>query len=128
MSDNPRAPQSTGELPATGKDLAEQFLQTAGIEIVSRDWQCSYGGLDLITRDAGTTAFVTVTTPAEPAQPGGNMADALLSPTERRRIRRLALLWLTDSDGPWQRIRFDVVTVVVGTDGDPRIEHHKAVF
>jgi len=110
--------------PTTGKDLAEQFLQTVGIEIVCRDWRCSYGGLDLITRDAGTTAFVTVATPAEP----GGVAAELLSPAQRRRIRRLALLWLTDSDGPWQRIRFDVVTVVASTDSDPRIEHHKAVF
>lgn len=127
MSDNPRTthPAATLSAATTGKDMAEQFLQTAGIEIVCRDWQCSYGGLDLVTRDAGTTAFVTVITSAEP---GGDKATELLSRTERQRIRRLALLWLTDQDGPWQRIRFDVVSVVARPDGAPQIEHHKAVF
>ncbi|WP_280421316.1 YraN family protein [Nocardia carnea] len=134
MADDPRAtgpaeeptPQEpSGPPPATSQELAARHLHAAGIEIVCRSLRSPYVGLDLVIRDAGTTAFVTVITSANP---GGGVAAESLSRTERRRIRRFALRWLADSDGPWQRIRFDVVSIVTPTDGDPLITHHKAVF
>lgn len=126
MADEPRLTCPTSlPTPASSKNLATRFLQSAGLEIVCRDWQCAYGGLDLVARDAGITAFVTVIFSTGPGDDG---RAAALSRTERQRIRRLALLWLTDGNGPWQRIRFDVVSVTRTTDGHPLITHDKAVF
>jgi putative endonuclease len=48
--------------------------------------------------------------------------------TKQQRIRRLALLWLNEQAGPWRRIRFDVVSVLLVPEQEPVIDHLKAVF
>ncbi|WP_378732535.1 YraN family protein [Nocardia brasiliensis] len=112
-------------LGAQGEELAAQFLQAAGMEIVSRNWRCRYGELDLIARDAEVTAFVEVKTRS--GLGFGIPAEAVTF-TKRQRIRRLALLWLAEQDGPWRHIRFDVVSVLLTRGHKPIIDHLKAVF
>lgn len=95
------------------------------MEIIARNWRCRYGELDLVIREAGVTAFVEVKT-----RSGLNFGPPTEAVTfaKRQRIRRLALLWLSEQDGPWQRVRFDVVSVLLAKDAKPAIEHLKAVF
>ncbi|AXK88426.1 YraN family protein [Nocardia farcinica] len=112
-------------LGAHGEELAARFLRDAGMEIVARNWRCRYGELDLIARDAQTTAFVEVKT--RRGLGFGTPAEAVTF-TKRQRIRRLALLWLAEQDGPWQQIRFDVVSVLMTPGHRPVIDHLKAVF
>ncbi|WP_328397612.1 YraN family protein [Nocardia sp. NBC_00416] len=112
-------------LGAQGEDLAARYLQAAGMEIVCRNWRCRYGELDLVVRDAEVTAFVEVKTRSGLGY--GIPAEAVTY-QKRQRIRRLALLWLTEQDGPWRRIRFDVVSVLVSRTGEPVIDHLQAVF
>lgn len=112
-------------LGAHGEQLAAQYLQSAGMEIIGRNWRCRYGELDLIVRDAGVTAFVEVKTRSGLGY--GIPAEAV-TPEKQRRIRKLALLWLTEQDGPWQRIRFDVVSILLPRTAEPVIEHLRAVF
>jgi len=112
-------------LGAHGEELAARHVQAAGMEIIARNWRCRYGELDLVIRDAGVTAFVEVKT-----RSGRNFGPPTEAVTfaKRQRIRRLALLWLSEQDGPWQRVRFDVVSVLLAKDAEPAIEHLKAVF
>jgi putative endonuclease len=112
-------------LGAQGEELAAQFLRTAGLEIVERNWRCRYGELDLIARDADVTAFVEVKTRS--GLGFGSPAEAVTF-TKQQRIRRLALLWLDEQPGPWRRIRFDVVSVLLVGENEPVIKHLKAVF
>ncbi len=95
------------------------------MEIVARNWRCRYGELDLIARAAATTVFVEVKTRRSLAY--GTPAEAVTF-GKQQRIRRLALLWLAEQDGPWQHIRFDVVSVLMTPGQRPRIEHLEAVF
>ena len=112
-------------LGAHGEELAAQFLQAAGMEIVGRNWRCRYGELDLIAQDTRVTAFVEVKTRS--GLNFGTPAEAVTF-TKRQRIRRLALIWLAEQDGPWRHIRFDVVGVLVTRGHQPVIDHLKAVF
>jgi putative endonuclease len=112
-------------LGAQGEELAARYLQAAGMEIVCRNWRCRYGELDLIVRDAGVTVFVEVKTRSGL---GFGIPAEAVTHDKRRRIRRLALLWLTEQAGPWQRIRFDVVSVLLSRTGEPVIEHLEGVF
>ncbi len=95
------------------------------MDIICRNWRCRYGELDLIAREGDTTAFIEVKTRTGLGY--GTPAEAVTY-TKQQRIRRLALLWLADQDGPWRRIRFDVVSVLVIREREPVIEHLKAVF
>ncbi|MEV0028045.1 YraN family protein [Nocardia sp. NPDC050793] len=112
-------------LGAYGEELAARFLQDAGMEIVVRNWRCRYGELDLIARDSDTTAFVEVKTRS--GLGFGTPAEAVTF-TKQQRIRRLALLWLAEQDGPWRRIRFDVISVLIAPGHRPVIDHLEAVF
>lgn len=47
---------------------------------------------------------------------------------KQRRLRRLAALYLQCERGPWVRVRFDVVSVLLLPDSEPILEHHKAAF
>ncbi|WP_216893360.1 YraN family protein [Nocardia alni] len=112
-------------LGAQGEELAAQFLRTAGMEIIERNWRCRFGELDLIAREEDVTAFVEVKTRS--GRGFGIPAEAVTF-TKQQRIRRLALLWLDQQTGPWRRIRFDVVSVLLIREQEPVIEHLKAVF
>jgi putative endonuclease len=112
-------------LGAHGEELAAQYLRGAGMEIVEQNWRCRYGELDLIVRDAEITAFVEVKT--RTGLGFGVPAEAVTF-AKQQRIRRLALLWLNEQAGPWLRIRFDVVSVLLPPKSAPVIEHLKAAF
>ncbi|RDI69484.1 YraN family protein [Nocardia pseudobrasiliensis] len=112
-------------LGAHGEELAARYLRAAGMRIVDRNWRCRYGELDLIARDAAVTAFVEVKT--RTGLSFGRPAEAVTR-TKQRRIRRLAVLWLEAHPGPWVRIRFDVVSVLLLPGRRPVIEHLEAVF
>ncbi|MGW5310149.1 YraN family protein [Nocardia thailandica] len=112
-------------LGAFGEELAAQYLREAGMEILARNWRCRYGELDLVVREAELTAFVEVKTRS--GFGFGTPAEAVTF-AKQQRIRRLALLWLAEQDGPWQRIRFDVVSVLVRRGHRPVVEHRPAVF
>ncbi|WP_280454162.1 YraN family protein [Nocardia brasiliensis] len=101
-------------------DLAARHLEQAGLRITARRWRCRYGSLDLVARDATTIVFVAVLRlpSAPPAQ------TAPLSFAARQRLRRLALLWLAEQDGPFGPIRFDAVFV----PELPALEHHRDIF
>ncbi|UAK29849.1 YraN family protein [Nocardia asteroides] len=112
-------------LGARGEELAAKFLCAAGMEIVARNWRCRYGELDLIVLDGDVTAFVEVKTRSGL---GYGMPAESVTFAKQQRIRRLALLWLAEQDGPWRRIRFDVVSVLVAHGRAPVIDHLEAVF
>ncbi|KAF0847851.1 YraN family protein [Nocardia caishijiensis] len=112
-------------LGAYGEKLAAQYLCEAGMQIVARNWRCRYGELDLIVQDPSVTAFVEVKT-----RSGLGFGSPAESVTfhKQQRIRRLALLWLAQQDGPWRRIRFDVVSVLVTRGDKPVIDHLTGAF
>ncbi|MCU1644531.1 MAG: hypothetical protein JWN03_4806 [Nocardia sp.] len=113
-------------LGAHGEELAARYLRDAGMEIVARNWRCRYGELDLIGRDrAGVTVFIEVKTRRGLAY--GPPAEAVTF-LKQQRIRRLALLWLHEQGGPWSRVRFDVVSVLMRPGTAPVIDHLEAVF
>ncbi|NNH72721.1 YraN family protein [Nocardia uniformis] len=112
-------------LGARGEDLAAEHLRSTGMEIVDRNWRCRYGELDLIARAPGVTAFVEVKTRSGV---GFGLPAEAVTFHKQQRIRRLALLWLAEQDCPWQRIRFDVVSVLIPPGRDPEIKHLPGVF
>lgn len=118
-------------LGAFGERIAAQRLERSGHHILARNARTRRGEIDLISEDAGTLVFVEVKTiragnsrgPAAPAHAVGARKQA--------RVRMLAREWLASERprGRFSAVRFDVVGVLIGPDGEPQeVEHIEAAF
>lgn len=114
------------ELGALGEQLAAEHLTGLGLQIVTRNWRCRYGELDLIAVDpaADTVVFVEVKT-----RTGDGFGGLAYAVTEQkaRRLRRLAAAWLASQDQHWAAIRIDVIGVRIGRRRTPEISHLQGV-
>jgi putative endonuclease len=117
-----------------GEQVAAEHLEAAGLVILSRNWRCREGELDIVAREAGELVFVEVKTRSSLAY--GSPAAAV-DRTKATRIRRLALHWLAAERAGrsataggadyWSALRFDVICVIRGA-GTPQIEHLRGAF
>jgi putative endonuclease len=120
-------PMTTATLAvgAYGERLAVAHLVDAGLRIVARNWRCSDGEIDIIAWDGDDIVFCEVKT--RRGLGFGSPAEAVVV-AKTRRLRRLALLWLTAHDVHPREIRFDVVSVLPQRRGAARVEHVRGAF
>jgi putative endonuclease len=112
-----------------GERLAADHLEAAGLEILSRNWRCREGEVDIVARDGTVLVFVEVKTRSSRAF--GTPAEAV-DRTKSARIRQLALRWIMaqrelGEPAFWASVRFDVVSVVRGPRGI-ELDHLAGVF
>lgn len=109
-----------------GQKKAEKFLKRQRLRTLARNFAFSGGELDLVMGDRdGTIVFVEVKTRRdETFMP----AVAAVNAKKRRHITRTAKCFLKQfkiSDRP---LRFDIVTVILGKKGKPKIQHYPNAF
>jgi len=94
-----------------GEDLAHRFLRTKGYMIVARNYRLSSGDAeaDLIAWDGPTLVFVEVKS-RETADFGP--PERAIGEVKRAHLIRIAREYTRKTGTPWDRIRFDIVTVV----------------
>jgi putative endonuclease len=110
------------QLGAMGEALAVDHLTKMGLRIVSRNWRCRYGELDVIAVDEFSRTLVFVEVKTRTGDGFGGLANAV-TPRKVGRLRRLAGLWLAGQDEHWAAIRIDVIGVRVGRRRTPEITH-----
>ncbi len=95
-----------------GEDLAHRFLRAKGYTIVARNYRLSSGDAeaDLIAWDGTTLVFVEVKS-RETADFGP--PERAIGEEKRAHMLRIARAYTRKTETPWDRIRFDVVTVVM---------------
>jgi putative endonuclease len=95
-----------------GEDLAHRFLRAQGYTIVARNYRLSSGDAeaDLIGWDGTTLVFVEVKS-RETADFGP--PERAIGEEKRAHMLRIARAYTRKTETPWDRIRFDVVTVVM---------------
>lgn len=109
--------RQTGRL---GEDHAAGFMEARGGVVISRNWRCRAGELDLVVLDAaGRLRFVEVR--ARTGTGFGTPAESV-TPDKQRRLRRLAAHWLSENPGRWRQVCFDVVGVDLADPTRPRLE------
>ncbi|GIO06285.1 UPF0102 protein [Brevibacillus reuszeri] len=115
MTDQRRA------LGQKGEQMAEEFLEQKGYEIISRNARTRRGEIDLIAMDGSTLVFVEVRTRASHAY-----GTALESVTWRKRqkLRELALEYLQSWEGYVPSFRFDVIAVERADRGKSEAAYH----
>ena len=97
---------------ADGEAAVARWYEQRGYEVVSRNWRCKEGELDLVVRQARTIVFCEVKSRSSTAF--GAPVEAV-NREKQARLRRLAARWLEDAAPVRPKeIRFDVASVLAG--------------
>jgi len=105
------ADQATGRL---GEDIAHRHLGRAGLIVVARNYRTRSGHaeVDLIAWESSTLVFVEVKT--RQTEEYGT-PDRAIGEEKERSLYRAAREYSRRIDVPWERVRFDIVNVVLTT-------------
>ena len=105
------------------EDFALRYLEARGLTLVTRNFRCRVGELDLILRDGGQLVFVEVR--SRRSSQFGTPAESVTR-TKQQRLLRAAAFYLQR-----QRLdlpcRFDVVAILQ-TGNEPRVEWIRDAF
>jgi putative endonuclease len=103
------------------EDLAHRHLESRGFTVIARNWRAPGGAeVDLIALDGGRTVFVEVK--ARSSTEFGSPERAI-DAMKLRALSRAAASWRQAKGLPAERLRFDLVTVVLSDP--PRLEHER---
>jgi putative endonuclease len=107
-----------------GEQLAAEHLQQAGYRILARNWRCAEGEIDIVAVDRRVLVACEVKT-----RSGTGYGTPLEAITwkKRRRLRRLAINWVTAHGVLFDEVRVDVVAVLKTRTGDFTVEHIRGV-
>lgn len=105
-----------------GEELAAQQLQGEGFDIVTRNWRCEVGELDLVARDGECLVLVEVRT-----RRGRSLGtpEESITPAKQTRIIDLSEAYVQESGwtGDW---RIDVVAIEMDRRGRVlRVDHYE---
>jgi putative endonuclease len=108
-----------------GEDLAHRFLRRQGFTIVARNYRLSAGDAeaDLIAWEGEALVFVEVKS-RETSEYGP--PERAIGEEKRAHLKRVAREYTRKTETPWERVRFDVVTVILSRP--PRLELIRAAF
>ncbi|MGB8993715.1 MAG: YraN family protein [Pseudonocardiaceae bacterium] len=119
------ANRRSDELGKRGEDLAADYLAGTGLVVLSRNWRCREGEIDLIATDGERLVVCEVKTRSGTGY--GEPSEAV-TPAKAARIRRVTAVWLRTYAVGWCEIRFDVVAVLCPQDGPATVEHLQGAF
>ncbi|WP_022899748.1 YraN family protein [Humibacter albus] len=111
------------ELGRRGEELATRYLTAHGYRVLSRNWRCSLGEIDVIAERSGLVAIVEVKTRSSLAY--GHPFDAITA-QKAARLRRLAAQWCQETGEAVRELRIDAIAVLApagALDRDVVIEH-----
>ncbi len=105
-----------------GEELAARQLQEKGFEIVSRNWRCETGELDLVALDGACLVLVEVRT-----RRGRSLGtpEESITPAKQMRLIDLSEAYVQESEWPgdW---RIDVVAIEMDRRGRVlRVDHYE---
>ena len=121
----PAADRHSKLLGKRGEDLAADYLAGAGLVVLSRNWRCRDGELDLVATDGERLIVCEVKTRSGTGY--GEPSEGV-TPAKAARIRRVAAAWLRTYRVGWCEIRFDIVAVLCPQGGPVTVEHLQGAF
>ena len=108
-----------------GEDIAHRFLQRAGIVIVARNYRIGTGAgeIDLVGWDSDRLVIVEVK--ARQTDEYG-APDRAIGHEKKQSLLRAARDYARRAEAPWDKVRFDVVNVLLTTP--PTVTHFRDVM
>ena len=111
-------------LGKAGEDLAERYLKRQGYAIVARNYRCPLGEIDLIAVNRRVVVFVEVKT--RRVDTSGAPLESV-NAAKQRRLKRIALHYLSKHHLHDRDVQFDVVGVSLRSD-PPAVQHVRQAF
>jgi putative endonuclease len=109
-----------------GEKRCEKFLKRKGLRILTRNFSCKTGELDLVMVDTdGSIVFVEVRTRVDEKF---SSVESSITSAKKARLFRTVRFFLAAHDINDRPFRFDVVTIVLGQKGRPQIRYYKNAF
>lgn len=108
-----------------GEDLAARYLEKQGLVLLSRNWRCREGELDIVATDGHLLIMCEVKT--RTGTSFGTPAEAV-DDAKANRIRRLSRRWRVAHGVGYCEERFDIVGVLWPPGETPQISHLRGVF
>ncbi len=107
-------------LGRAGERRAEKELRRKRFRVVTRNYRCPLGEIDLVALDDATVVFVEVKT-----RTGNDLADPQDAVTreKQRRLYRAAEFFLKQTRSQDRPCRFDVVAITLNDAGGMDVEH-----
>ncbi len=96
-------------LGSYGENLAARWYEEHGYVLVSRNWRCREGEIDLVLTRARLLVFCEVKTRSSNAY--GSPAAAV-TPAKQARLRKLGMRWIDAHQMRPSTIRFDVACLI----------------
>ncbi len=93
-----------------GEDAPVAFLREKGLIIISRNYRCPLGEIDIIAEDAGTTVFVEVRSRTGRFR---GAPEESVNYKKGRKLKKLALYYMQSVYGHDVPCRIDLVAVMV---------------
>jgi putative endonuclease len=107
-----------------GENVAAKYLRNKGYRIITRNFRCAMGEVDIIARDQGTLVFVEVKT-RETDEP---TPETQVNHDKQHQLTKAGRYYLGRYGTPQPPARFDIVAVVWPNGREPQIRHHESAF
>lgn len=108
-----------------GEDIAAKYLQLHGYRIITRNYRCRYGEIDIIAREDNCLVFIEVRSKTSDSF---GTAQESVNYHKQTKIRQLALFYIAERVGSNdENYRFDVVAVTFDRS-DRKIDLIKNAF
>ena len=114
--------QSLGK---AGEELATRFLTESGLTIITRNYRCPKGEMDIIARDGEALVFIEVRTRRSSYRGWG---EETITQQKAQRLQAIASYYVVQQRyTSWPCLRFDVIAIRC-TGGIPETLWIKAAF
>jgi putative endonuclease len=118
-----RMSETRRKLGQWGEEQAIHYLEVQGCQVVTANWRCAAGEVDIVALDGGCLAFVEVRT--RRGQAYGSPEESITRP-KLARMAAVAQAYVYEQawEGDW---RLDVVALQVRAGREPAIEWYRNV-
>lgn len=103
-----------------GEEIASSYLGSHGYRIIERNFTCKGGEVDIIAMKDKVLVFIEVKTRRDLSY---GVPQLAVNSFKQRQISKAALTWLSKNRKHDQDARFDVIGILLSSDGRHRIEH-----
>ena len=109
-----------------GENIALEYAQQQGYQIIQRNFRCKSGEIDLIAQDKHIVVFIEVRTKTSDAYGPAYNSVTL---TKQQQVKRVALGYIAEHNLVNTQFRFDVIGIILDPKTQqPQLDHLQNAF